>query len=129
MPTTDIRNIMNGLDVAMCPSGEVDPVIASGDIDADSFLHHPVRQANYKKLHHARIRPVSLFCDGFQYTKRDNAFGFYMRDMRTKREFVNFIISSLALHLGSCKLGRCIICWKLQFLFASALRLPTDAQL
>ena len=96
---------MNGLKVGMGPSGEVDPVIASGDIDADSFLHHPVRQAKYKKLHYKRIRPVSLFCDSFLYTKRDSAFGFYMRDMRTQREFVNFIVSSLALHLGTCEIG------------------------
>ena len=100
---------MNGLDVEMGPSGEVDPAIASGDLDADSFLHHPVRQTSYKRLHYARVRPVSLFCDGFQYTKRDSAFGFYMRDMRTQREFVNFIVSSLALHLGSCKICWCMI--------------------
>ena len=96
---------MNGLEVGVGPSREVDPAIASGDIDADSFLHHPVRQAKYMKIHYARIRPVTLFCDGFQCTKRDSAFGFYVRDMRTQREFVNFIVSSLALHLGSCEIG------------------------
>lgn len=101
LPTTDMGNIVNDLDVELGPSGEDDPMIASGEIDAVSFVQHPVRQKQLTKLNYARIRPVSLFCDSALYTKRDSFFGFYMRDMRTKREFVNFIISSLAMHSGS----------------------------
>ena len=87
---------MNGLDIALAPSGEVNQSIANGELDADSFLQHPVHQQNREKLHHSRIRPVSLFCDSALYTKRDSFFGFYMRDMRTKREFVNPCIQAVA---------------------------------
>lgn len=95
-----MTNIMKDVKVGMGPSEDVDPIISSGQLDADTFVKHPVVTRKKTTLHYERIRPVSLFCDSAQYTKRDSFFGFYMRDMRTGREFVNFIISSLVMHSG-----------------------------
>ena len=93
-----MNTILTNLDEELAPSAETDPLLVSGQLDADTFLHHPVVVQNREKLHYSRIRPVSLFCDSAQYTKRDSFFGFYMRDMRTSREFVSFIVSTLAMY-------------------------------
>lgn len=79
------------------PAGP-DPLI-DGTLSCPAFLDHPVRKAYMNKLHWSRIRPTSIFFDGVSYTKNDQFYGLYIRDLRTGEEEVVFLVRSLALCL------------------------------
>ena len=52
-------------------------------LNFSKWQDHPVRIRHKGSVHWSRIRPVSLYWDGVQYTIRDTFFGLYMRDLIT----------------------------------------------
>lgn len=75
------------------PKGITDPCPHT---DFSNYHDHPVvKTAISKNMHWSRIVPVALYTDGVAYTNRDSFLGFFVRNLRTNKSYLCFLIRSL----------------------------------
>ena len=83
-----------------------DPDCVAKHLDADKeylnlYDQHPiVPDALAAGLPKERIIPVAVYFDGVQYTKNENFLGFYVTNLRTKRQQLVWLLRAFGLFIG-----------------------------
>ena len=83
------------------PTGEGkegEPVSSSSRFQCKAWLDNQIKTSS--DLHWSRVIPGALYWDGFLYGVRENAFGVYIRNLRTG---VQYLVAILRRQLSSLK--------------------------